>query len=189
MLFTTHNIEIQMANEDDKPTTRFPYKNVSDDLREKILHFGASPSLNIFGILSNNIPLCSSFVEFTHSILQKCTTSRSLRELMILRGAQLWPCEYQWCQHQRMAKNHGVTDEQINAIDQWRSSSLFDEKEKIVLELMESLLENKGKLTDELNEKLKNYFTDSEYIELVLTGCFYVFLPTLIHALEIPVEN
>lgn len=187
MFFTSP--EIEMANEDEKPTARLPYKNVPLDLEEKIVGFGALPTLNIFQILSNNIPLCSSFVDFTHSILQKCTTSRSLRELMILRGAQLWPCEYQWIQHQRMAKKCGIPQEKINEIDQWETSSLFDEKEKVVLELIESLLRNKGKLNDQLDEKLKKHFTESEYIELVLTGCFYVFLPTLVHALEIPVEN
>ena len=178
-----------MANEDDKPTARLPYKDVPLELQEKIVRFGALPNLNIFRILSNNIPLCSSFIDFTDSILQKCTTSRALRELMILRGAQLWPCEYQWLQHEGMAKKYGVPKEKINAIDQWKTSPLFDEKEKVVLELIESLVENKGKLNDQLDEKLKNHFTESEYIELVLTGCFYVFLPTLVHALEIPLEN
>ena len=108
---------------------------------------------------------------------------------MILRGAQLCQSRYEWFQHEKMAKQCGLSQEKIDAIDQWRNSALFDEKEKIALELMESLIENKGKMTQQLDERLKTSFSEAEYIELVLTGSFYVMVPTVLEALQIPIEK
>ena len=108
---------------------------------------------------------------------------------MILRGAQLCNSKYEWFQHEKMAKQCGISQEKIDAVKDWKTNSLFDEKEKVALELMEALVQNNGKLTDELDQKIKNHFTEAEYLELVLTGSFYVMVPVFLEALQIPVEN
>ena len=168
---------------------RLPLKDVPSDLQEKIVSLGGNPNLNLYKILSNNPTLFSSWIDFAYSLRQNCTTSRQIGELMILRGAQLCQCQYEWFQHEKMAEKCGISKEKIDAVNQWQNSSLFDEKEKIVLELMEALVQNRGKINDPLDEQLKKHFTEAEYLELVLTGSFYVMVPTLLETLRIPVEN
>ena len=178
-----------MADENEKCQARLPFKEVPDDLKEKVRNLGGDPNLNLYKTLANNPVLLSSWIDFAYSIRQNCTTSRTIRELMILRGAQLCQSRYEWFQHEKMAKQCGLSQEKIDAIDQWRNSALFDEKEKIALELMESLIENKGKMTQQLDERLKKSYSEAEYIELVLTGSFYVMVPTVLEALQIPIEK
>ncbi|CAF4444947.1 unnamed protein product, partial [Rotaria magnacalcarata] len=89
-----------------------------------------------------------------------------LRELMILRGAQLCNSQYEWFQHEQMAKQCGITIEKVNSIKEWRQNSLFDDKEKVALDLMESLIQNGGAISEELDKQLKQYFTEAEYLEL-----------------------
>jgi alkylhydroperoxidase family enzyme len=108
---------------------------------------------------------------------------------MILRGAQLCQSKYEWFQHEKMANECGISKEKIDSINEWQTSSLFDEKEKIAIELMETLVKNQGKMNEQLDEKLKKYFTEAEYIELILTGGFYVMVPTVLEALQVPIEN
>jgi alkylhydroperoxidase family enzyme len=108
---------------------------------------------------------------------------------MILRGAQLCHSEYEWFQHEKMAKACGISQEKIDSINEWQTSSRFDEKEKIAIELMEALVQNKGKINQQLDEQLKKHFTEAEYLELVLTGSFYTMVPTLLEALQVPIES
>jgi len=178
-----------MSTEDNNPQPRLPLKDVPIELQQKIINLGGNPNLNLYKILSNNPILLSSWIDFAYSIRSNCTTSRQIRELMILRGAQICNSNYEWFQHEKMAKQCGITKEKIDSINEWQISSIFDEKEKIALELMESLIQNKGKINDQLDEQLKKYFTEAEYIELVLTGGFYVMVPTVLEALQIPTEN
>ncbi|UJR24230.1 hypothetical protein I4U23_027197 [Adineta vaga] len=178
-----------MSEEDRDRQPRLPLQDVPSELQEKIVNLNGNPNLNLYKILSNNPILLSSWIDFAYSLRRNCTTSRQLRELMILRGAQLCQSRYEWFQHEQMAKQCGISEEKINAIKDWKTNSLFDEKEKIVLELMEALIQNKGKLTDQLDEQLKKHFTEAEYLELILTGSFYVMVPTLLEALQIPVEK
>jgi alkylhydroperoxidase family enzyme len=178
-----------MSEEDNNRQPRLPLKEVPSELQEKIVNLGGNPNLNLYKILSNNPTLLSSWIDFAYSIRRNCTTSREIRELMILRSAQLFNSSYQWFQHEPMAKQCGISQEKIDSINEWQNSSVFDEKEKVALELMESLVQNKGKITDQLDEQLKKYFTEAEYLELLLTGSFYVMGPTVLGALQIPIEN
>jgi alkylhydroperoxidase family enzyme len=178
-----------MSAEDDHTQPRLPFKDIPTEIQEKIINLGGNPNLNLYKILSNNPILVSSWIDFAYSLRNNCTTSRQIRELMILRGAQLWNSKYEWFQHEKMAIKCGISKEKIDSINEWQKSSLFDEKEKIVLELMESLVQNRGKISDQLDEQLKKHFTESEYVELVLTGSFYTAVPTLLAALQIPTED
>ncbi|CAF4369370.1 unnamed protein product, partial [Rotaria magnacalcarata] len=103
--------------------------------------------------------------------------------------AQLCNSQYEWFQHEQMAKQCGITIEKVNSIKEWRQNSLFDDKEKVALDLMESLIQNGGAISEELDKQLKQYFTEAEYLELILTGSFYVMVPTVLKALRIQTES
>ncbi|CAF2167275.1 unnamed protein product, partial [Rotaria magnacalcarata] len=103
--------------------------------------------------------------------------------------AQLCNSQYEWFQHEQMAKQCGITIEKVNSIKEWRQNSLFDDKEKVALDLMESLIQNGEAISEELDKQLKQYFTEAEYLELILTGSFYVMGPTVLKALRIQAES
>lgn len=178
-----------MSEEENTHQARLPFKDVPSHLQEKIITLGGKPDLNLYKVLSNNPTLFSSYIDFAYALRRNCTTSRQLRELMILRGAQLCNCQYEWFQHEKMAKDCGISIEKINSVNEWQTSPLFDEKEKVTIELMESLVQNGGIVKKELDERLKQYFTEAEYLELILTGSFYVMIPTVLKSLQIPVEE
>jgi alkylhydroperoxidase family enzyme len=178
-----------MSEEKNNRQPRLPLKDVPSELQQKIVDLGGNPNLNLYKILSNNPTFLSSWIDFAYSIRRNCTTSRQVREFMILRGAQLCNSKYEWFQHEEMAKQCGISQEKIDAVQDWKNSSLFDEKEKVAIELMEALVLNKGKMSDGLDEQLKKHFTEAEYLELIFTGSFYVMVPTVLEALQIPVEN
>lgn len=176
---------------DKKPSEqpRLPLVDVPADVREKIVSLGGNPELNLYKTLASHPSLLSAWVDFAYSIRRDCTTSRQLRELMILRGAQLCQCEYERFQHEQMAKQCGLSSEKVAALDRWNDSPLFTEDERLALTLMENVIEHGGKLSDELDQQLKQHFTNAEYVELVLTAGFYAMVPRVLTALQIPVEK
>jgi len=178
-----------MSEEGNHCQARLPLKDVPAELQQKVVDLGGNPNINLYKILSNNPILLSSWIDFAYSLRNNCTTSRQVRELMILRGAQLCNSHYEWFQHEQMAIKCGISKEKIDSIKDWQKNPLFDEKEQVALELMESLIQNRGKINDELDKQLKTHFTESEYLELILTGSFYVMVPTVLEALQIPTEN
>ncbi len=106
---------------------------------------------------------------------------------MILRGSQIAKAEYEWHQHRRMARDAGVPDEQIDALAAWRTSDLFDDREKAALALTEAMVE--GRVPDEVDAEVARYFSPSERVELILTAGFYVMVPRVLDALRVPIEE
>ena len=89
--------------------SRLPLRDIPSDLRQKVINLGGKPDINLYKILANSPVLLSSWIDFAYSLRLDCTTSRQLRELMILRGAQLCQSQYEWFQHEQMAKKCGIS--------------------------------------------------------------------------------
>ena len=56
--------------------------------------------------------------------------------------------------------------EKVEALTNWRESSLFDDKEKICLEYAEAITYNDQQVSDDLINRLLNYFNDDSVVEL-----------------------
>jgi alkylhydroperoxidase family enzyme len=101
---------------------------------------------NLYRALGNHPALCAAWTEFARAIRYESTMPRELRELMILRGAQVMRSEYEWAQHLKMARKFGVREAQIGALATWRDSKEFDEREQAALELAEAV--TRGEVSD-----------------------------------------
>jgi len=100
---------------------RIPYPELEDLPEEVRTAAEKLPALNIMRMFlnapTNAIPLLS----FGQSILTKQELDDRLRELAILRVAHLTGANYMWTQHVPLAKETGVTDEQVAALRRERS--------------------------------------------------------------------
>ena len=116
---------------------RIPYTPIDDEILKRIRELGSRP-LNLYKLLAHQSYLLSAWLEFAFVLRNHCKTSRELRELMILRGAQVSKSEYECQQHLRMAKEAGVTEDKITELSNWNNSSKFSNQEKAALRFMES---------------------------------------------------
>ncbi|MEO8541122.1 MAG: carboxymuconolactone decarboxylase family protein, partial [bacterium] len=64
------------------------------------------------------------------------------RELVILRSAFQKRSTYEWHQHVRIARDAGLTDQEIIAIGDWRSATLFSPNERALLGYVDALAES-----------------------------------------------
>ena len=141
---------------------------------------------NLYKGLGNHAKLVAAWTEFSKTLRHDTRTPRELRELMILRGAQLMNSEYEWAQHLRMARAAGVPERQIAALPDWRRSNEFSAKEKAALRIAEAV--TKGHVSDEDYAEAMRHFDHHDYVELALVAAFYAMVGRMLDAMGIELE-
>ena len=141
---------------------------------------------NLYRALANHPPLVAAWTEFARAIRYESRTPRPLRELVILRGAQLMASEYEWAQHLKMARKAGVSEAQIGNLASWRTSSSFDAKEKAALAIAEEV--TRGKVSDATQAEALRHFDMQDYVELALTASFYAMVGRMLDAMGVQLE-
>lgn len=166
--------------------SRLPLKEIDAKNKRRIRELNGE-FLNLYRVLGHHSTLLSAWIEFAYTLRRDCTTARTLRELMILRGAQLAGSAYEWHQHRRWARQQGVSAEQIEDLMMWRDSPRFSAAERTVLALTEAMMA--GDVPDAIYKALRSHFRSSEIVELVLTAGFYAMVPRVLNALRVPIEK
>jgi alkylhydroperoxidase family enzyme len=62
--------------------------------------------------------------------------------------------------------HEGVDPAKVRAVGQWRSSDLFDERERVVLEYAEVATGSPAEVSDELAARVRSHLSDAEFVEL-----------------------
>lgn len=70
-----------------------------------------------------------------------------LRELLIMRIGWHTGCDYEWTQHWHIALKFGCTEEELEAVKDWRNADCFNDADKAVLAATDETLED-GKISD-----------------------------------------
>lgn len=60
----------------------------------------------------------------------------------------------------------GIDPAKVRAVTDWRSSELFDERERVVLEYAETATGCPAEVTEELAERIRTHLSDPEFVEL-----------------------
>src|SRR6185295_16844877 len=111
---------------------RTPLADFEPALKKRLEDLWGTPP-NLYHCLANHPRLVEAWSDFSKALRHDTRTPRALRELVILRGAQLMRSEYEWAQHLKMARSAGISDAQIGELASWKNSKLFDAREKAAL--------------------------------------------------------
>src|SRR6476646_10859722 len=122
--------------------SRVPLADFEPGLKKRLADLWGTPP-NLYRCLANHPALVAAWTEFSKMLRHDTRTPRALRELVILRGAQLMRSEYEWAQHVGMARKAGVRDAQISQLANWRSSGEFDGREKAAIVLSEAVTQGR----------------------------------------------
>lgn len=174
-------------------TTEVPLRSVvSDDERLRSLYrcvydrLGRWP--NLYAALANAPDLLAAWVDFAWTLRASPDVARTLRELAILRVAQLTNKEYEWARHVFMARSAGVSEEEIANLRDWRGAQVFSGEQRLVLSVAENLTKT-GELSDEQRAGLLAHFGPRQTVELVLTTAFYSCVSRVLGGLKVPLDE
>jgi alkylhydroperoxidase family enzyme len=164
---------------------RTPLTEFEPVLKKRLDELWGTPP-NLYRQLANHPAIIGAWTEFANTLRNGSRTPRALRELVILRGAQVAQSEYEWAQHLKMARRAGVREAQITALAHWRASAEFDAREKAALALAEAVTQ--GRVSDEVYKEAMRHFDHHDYVELAVTAGFYAMVARVLDAMGVQLE-
>lgn len=147
---------------------------------------GEEPS-PLYRTLAYAPKMLEAWANLAWPLRSQASVSRDLRELMIMRLAQINNSAYQWAYHWQPALASGLTEEKVRALSDWRRESVFDERERAVLSYAEQISELA--VDNDSFVEMSRLFSIPELIELTLTASFYCCVGRVLQALQIDVDT
>jgi alkylhydroperoxidase family enzyme len=144
------------------------------------------PPSDIFRALANVPGLMKAHRALPTALRAREHCPARLRELAVLRLAQLAGSAYEWSHHRPMALAAGVTTDQAAALSGWRSSPAFDPAERLVLTAAEAV--HQMAVTGELFGELEAALGRAGAMELIVVVSQYEAVARIIQALGVEVE-
>jgi 4-carboxymuconolactone decarboxylase len=133
-------------------------------------------NLDIIGVMANWNPGFRPFVMMSDALLFKGVLAPVDREVAVLLTAHLHQLAYEWKEHLPMAREAGVTDDQVSAIaeDRWRNDpgALFTVNQRTIIEVIETLV-TRQRLTPELWSRVCDQLGGGAALELLMAYAWW----------------
>ena len=160
------------------PNPRHP-KPISDD-RPKAMH--------VLGTLAHHPELAKAYFTLNGHILLATTLSERHRELLIMRVAAVRRCGYEWAQHLFMARDAGLTDEEISRISYGAESPFWSGVEAALTRSVDELVLD-GNLSDPTWNTLATEFSTQQILDIIFTVGTYDLLARLFNSLRMDIDD
>lgn len=160
-----------------------PNKEDTRDLVDRIVSERGSV-LHLYQMLLHSGPVAEGWLNYLTAIRQKCSLSGAIREMVIVRVAQINGAQYEADQHIPIAIKEGVSQQKIDELENWRDSQSFTPMERRVLELTDQMTKN-VQVDKRLVEELSSDFNHQELVELVATVAAYNMVSRFLEAFGI----
>ena len=160
---------------------------VMDEIPESHHHLFTDEYLgdrNIFRAWAHNPEVLEATLEYLNTLYEQVTERE--KELVILKVAHTKDAEYEWHQHVDIARDLGVTVAEMRAIGNERYAH-FEDRERVLLEYTEAEVD--GAVTDDLHDRLAEFYDEGQIVSLGLLVGFYSGLCDYIAAADLPLEG
>jgi 4-carboxymuconolactone decarboxylase len=165
---------------------RLPYvdpDHASEDVKEAFER--GVPPLNIFKLMAHAETAFRPWLRFGAAVLMEMELDPVLRELAILRVASITPgAEYEWVQHESIARAVGATDEQIDGA---RTGNGLHGDDELVVRFTDQIV-NDAAPDDATFREMTDRFSSRGIIELILAIGQYMMLARIMATAQIDVE-
>jgi alkylhydroperoxidase family enzyme len=140
--------------------------------------------LNVFKMLAHAETGFIPAMRFANAILHKQKLGHVHRELLILQVAQRERAAYEWRQHVPIALGLGVTQRQIDCVEQGKyDDDAFDDAERALLAFGTEVIGN-VRVSDAVFAAMRPHFSDQEIVEAILAIGVYMMIARLTEATE-----
>src|SRR5450631_3072409 len=118
---------------------RLPYFDLTQAPPEYLAMIGTRPPLNLYRMLPYAGPAALGFLKLGGALLRDNELDSQLREIAILRVGLLSHAGYEVHQHKRVARNAGLAEAKIAALEHGADFTVFNSRERLVLEFTDQL--------------------------------------------------
>ena len=141
--------------------------------------------ITITPVIAHSRPLMLGWGAFEFGYDHAQRVDERLKDLAATRVATKVGCEFCIDIASALGRKAGVTEEQLRDLHEYRTSPLFSDEEKLVMEYAEELTKEPVQVTDELFARLREHFDDAQIVELTTAIAIENFRARLNNALEI----
>ena len=140
--------------------------------------------LHLYQMLLHSPPVASGWLNYLTAIRQQSTLPGGLRELVIMRIAVLNGAPYEAEQHAPIALREGVSQVQLDDLDNWQQSKSYDATQRAVLAYTDAMTKDIH-VSPEVFAAVKAVMTDRLLVELTATVGAYTMVSRFLEALQI----
>lgn len=102
------------------------------------------------------------------SAVHSCGLDHQLLELIKMRASQINGCAYCIDMHSKDARARGETEQRLYALNAWRETPFYTERERAALALTEAItLITDGHVSDEVYEQARRVFDEKEVGQII----------------------
>lgn len=112
-----------------------------------------------------------------------------LRSLVTVRVSQINSCRFCIDINSAVLAKRAGSMNKVEALERWRESELFDNKERLVLEYVEAVTYTDRRVDDDLSQRLHEYFNEDEIVELTGLIAFQNLSSKFNSALDLPAQG
>lgn len=140
--------------------------------------------LLLYQMLLHSPPVARGWLAYLTAIRQQCQLSGGLRELVIMRVALLNGAQYEADQHAPIAREEGVTQQQLDALATWQTAGVFSAEQRAVLALTDAMTRD-VKVPSARVDDVRRFLDERMVVELVATIAAYNMVSRFLEALGI----
>lgn len=140
--------------------------------------------LHLYQMLMHSAPIAEGWLTYLTAIRQKSSLSGALREMIIMRVAQLNNAPYEADQHAPIALREGLSQAQLDALSTWASSALFDAPQRAVLAYTDAMT-RQVQVPDPVFAEISALFAPEQIVEITATVAAYNMVSRFLEALQI----
>ena len=140
---------------------------------------------NALSTFAHHPALAKAFLKFNVHLLMSSTLPPRIRELAILRVAHRRGCAYEWSHHVSMAKDEGITDDQIDAVKKGEAADPFD---RAVITAVDEL-EEYSQMSDQTWAAVGERLNDQQRMDFIFTVGCYALLAMAFNTFGVELEN
>ncbi|MBV9560083.1 MAG: carboxymuconolactone decarboxylase family protein [Bradyrhizobium sp.] len=148
---------------------------------------GKNRNANIFRMMAHAPSHLEQYCRLGGAIRHKGELDPILRELAITRTGILCEAPYEVVAHKRIGRNVGVTDEQNEALQDWRSAACFDEVQRAALAFTDEIV-TQLRPSDATFQAIAAKLTPRALVELQLAVGFYVMTSKFLETFAIDLQ-
>ena len=143
--------------------------------------------INLHRIIAHSPNLLRNFFRLGNSLLVYGLLPPVLRELAIMRVAQLTGADYEWAHHVPIAKQAGVSDAQIERLREWQKADVFNARERAVLAFVDAITATRD-VPDDVFEAASAQLNENEVVELTIVCGYWGMAAAMLNTLRLDVE-
>lgn len=159
-------------------------ERIPPELRDRL---GTGPILNIFRTLAHHPKLLKRWLVFGGHVLAKSTLGVRERELVILRVGWLCRAGYEWGQHVLIARESGVSDEEIDRVAMGPDAPGWGELDRALLRATDELHAD-AFISDDTWNALTDHLETEQILDMIFAVGQYQLVSMALNSLGVQAD-